>query len=177
MILAVDIGYHDGGARCAGVLFETWQSTQPARVIQVARQDVAPYIPGAFYQRELPCIHDVLAQVAEPLTCIIIDGYVTLGADQRAGLGQKLWESLDPPVPVIGVAKTWFDGTPDEAHLLRGQSKAPLYVTAIGMTLDAAKAHIASMAGPFRIPAMLKLVDQASRGSLQNDPPVLANST
>lgn len=47
-------------------------------------REIAPYQPGEFYRRELPCLLAVLAcgPVAE---VIVVDGYVWLGPE-RAGL-------------------------------------------------------------------------------------------
>ena len=48
--------------------------------------------------------------------------------------------------------------------IYRGDSAKPLFVTAVGMTLEEAKAHIASMHGEHRIPTLLRRVDQLCRG-------------
>ena len=39
---------------------------------------VKPYRPGAFYERELPCIAAVLSLVRTPLDVVVVDGYVEL---------------------------------------------------------------------------------------------------
>ena len=44
---------------------------------------VAPYEPGAFYKRELPCLMRLLDEVDRALEAVVVDGYVTLGPDQR----------------------------------------------------------------------------------------------
>ena len=168
MILAVDVAYDDSRASVAGVLFKSWGSPQPEQVVSLMLDGVAAYQPGAFYLRELPCISRLLADVQQPLSAIVIDGYVQLGQDQHAGLGLHLWHSLNEQVPVIGVAKTWFKDTPEHCQLLRGKSNTPLYVTAAGLDLTVAKAHIASMAGAHRIPALLKLVDQQCRAGISS---------
>ncbi len=166
MILAVDVAYQDSWACVAGVLFKNWDSPQPEQVLSLMLDGVADYQPGAFYLRELPCITRLLAEVKHPLSAIVIDGYVQLGQDQHAGLGLHLWHSLNQQIPVIGVAKTWFKDTPENCQLLRGKSSNPLYITAAGMDLEKVKAHIASMAGQHRIPALLKLVDQQCRAGV-----------
>ena len=145
MILAVDVAYDDSRASVAGVLFKSWGSPQPEQVVSLMLDDVQ-----------------------QPLSAIVIDGYVQLGQDQHAGLGLHLWHSLNEQVPVIGVAKTWFKDTPEHCQLLRGKSNTPLYVTAAGLDLTVAKAHIASMAGAHRIPALLKLVDQQCRAGISS---------
>ena len=65
---------------------------------------------------------------------------------------------------MIGVAKRSFKDTPEQCELFSGDSTKPLFVTAVGMTLGEAKAHIASMHGEHRIPTLLKRVDQLCRG-------------
>jgi len=130
-------------------------------------QDVAEYEPGQFYKRELPCIAKLLDEITRlevVLDCIVIDGYVWLGSPERGGLGAHLYDHLQGSLPIIGVAKSEFVGTPDETRLLRGDSIKPLFVTTAGIVLDAAKAHIAAMHGKFRMPDLLKLVDGLSRG-------------
>jgi deoxyribonuclease V len=164
MILAVDVSYVNGKAVAAGVLCEKWESDAPAAELVVEIDDVAEYVPGQFYQRELPCIQKLIDKVAQPVECIVIDGYVTLGETKRPGLGMHLWEALDTKVKVIGVAKSRFQGTSDDAELCRGASKTPLYITAAGLSLDEAKLCIERMAGEYRIPTLLKRADQLSRG-------------
>ena len=164
MIFAVDIGYREDVALSAGLVFADWASDAPAQQIVYQMQVASDYIPGEFYRRELPCILALLGHLAEKPDTIVIDGYVSLGDDQRPGLGMKLWDALGGTTPVIGVAKTSFAETPPETQVFRGGSKMSLFVTAVGLPLEAAKANILAMAGPFRIPTLLKRVDQLSRG-------------
>ena len=42
------------------------------------------------------------------------------------------------------------------ALILRGRSRCPLYVTAVGMDLAEAAGHIQAMHGPYWIPTLLK---------------------
>ena len=167
MILATDVQYHPGGgATAAGVLFQDWTSGTPDRQIVAQVSAVAPYRPGAFFERELPCLMAVLDQMSAAPSCVIVDGYVTLGAEGRDGLGAHLHRALGGRVPVLGVAKSRFDGTPPEAEILRGRSSQPLFVTAIGMPGPDACACIARMHGPHRIPTLLRRVDRLARGDL-----------
>jgi deoxyribonuclease V len=48
--------------------------------------------------------------------------------------------------------------------VFRGQSSRPLYVTAAGMAVTDAAALVGAMAGRFRLPDALKLVDRLARG-------------
>ena len=77
-------------------------------------------------------------------------------------MGQHLYDALQGRSVVVGVAKTPFRDTPG-AEVLRGHSRNPLYVTAVGIDETEARDCIAHMHGPHRIPAMLKLVDELSR--------------
>jgi deoxyribonuclease V len=165
VILAVDVGYNARGAQAAGVLFERWDSEAPAREVKAGIGPVAEYVPGQFYRRELPCILELLARLDADPECIVIDGYVRLGAEQGPGLGHRLWTSLGCRIPVIGVAKTYFHGTPAESELYRGASARPLYITSAGMPLDQAKDRILSMHGAHRVPTLLKAVDALSRSA------------
>jgi deoxyribonuclease V len=165
MILAVDVAYAGDTARAAGVLFESWESSTFTRVLTTEMSPVAEYVPGQFYLRELPCILKLLEQIDESLECIVIDGYVTLGETQKPGLGMKLWESMKGGIPVIGVAKSEFRGTPESAKVYRGGSSRPLFVTAIGVPLDEAKARITRMSGQFQMPDLLRTVDRVARGT------------
>jgi deoxyribonuclease V len=163
MIIAVDVGYFESRARAVGVLFKCWYSDQIDSVIETWIDAVDEYIPGEFFRRELPCILKVIVQVSAPLDAIVIDGYVTLGDPPHPGLGMKLWEALGGKVPIIGVAKSFFACTADEARLLRGGSDRPLFVTAVGMPLVEAKQAIAMMKGKYRMPDFLKHADTLSR--------------
>lgn len=167
MKLAVDVQYReDVAAQAAGLLFDGWADPAPVASVTVQIADLAPYRPGAFYARELPCLLALLDRLETPPEVIVIDGYVTLGAECQPGLGAHLFDALKAKVPVIGVAKTWFRGTPETAELRRGASARPLYVTAAGMTQEAAKAHIAAMHGAHRMPTLLAEVDRLARAGL-----------
>jgi deoxyribonuclease V len=146
-------------------VFPAWESDAVERIIVKELDNVAPYEAGLFYKRELPCILSLLEDIDQALEAIVIDGYVTLGESKQPGLGRYLYESIGKSVPVIGVAKTEFVGTPGECRVFRGKSRSPLYVTTIGMPLAEARAHIEEMHGKHRIPTLLKRVDEISRGS------------
>jgi deoxyribonuclease V len=163
MIAALDVQYDDANAAavCAAVVFTDWSDVGPQSEHVVRTTGVAPYEPGSFYKRELPCLRSILAELPLAPSTIVIDGYVMLG--DRPGLGMHLWEALDRRTRVIGVAKTRFHAATAQ-ELLRGGSLSPLYVTAVGLDVGIAAANIAAMAGPNRIPRLLKRVDQLARG-------------
>jgi deoxyribonuclease V len=162
MIACVDVDYRDDAAQAACVLVRDWTDADSAGVHVERIAGVAPYQPGQFYRRELPCLLAVLAKVKEPLDAVIVDGYVWL-RDGTPGLGAHLYEALGGKVPVIGVAKTRFASAAAEA-VIRGTSRRPLFVTAAGMDLAEAADRVRRMHGPFRIPTALRNVDQLCRG-------------
>lgn len=166
MILAIDVAYHGDLARVAGLLFPTWDSEQAAHQIALDNIPAAEYMPGQFYRRELPCIAALLEQIEQTIDCIVIDGYVSLGANATPGLGMKLWEFMHGSTPIIGVAKTEFMGTPENAKIFRGGSARPLFISVVGMELEVAKAAVLSMKGKYRMPNLLKQVDSLARGHL-----------
>ncbi|MBR9861429.1 endonuclease V [bacterium] len=164
MLLAVDIYYHsDNSATCIGVLFN-WTDLEPKKVIKEHLDSVEPYVPGSFYLRELPCILEIVKNVdLKTLEAIIIDGHVYL-KDDEPGLGAHLYNTLDHKVPIIGVAKRKYFAHSDLSRaILRGMSKTPLYITSIGLDIDEAKRKILDMPGTFRIPHMLKTLDQLTK--------------
>jgi deoxyribonuclease V len=163
MILAVDVDYRTAGAVAAGVLFRTWTDCAPARALRTRLDAVAPYVPGQFYKRELPCILALVKCLARLPAVLVVDGYVYLGRERRPGLGKYLYNALNGRAAVVGVAKSRFKGTPTAAKVLRGGSRRPLYVTALGMSATEARRHVVSMCGAHRVPRLLRVVDQLSR--------------
>lgn len=162
MMACVDVDYREHESVAACVLFSHWTSALADAEWIERLPPPEPYQPGEFYRRELPCLLQVL-QRAPVLQAVVIDGYVWLDADSRPGLGSHLYESLQRKVPVIGVAKTAFRGATFAMSVLRGESQSPLYVTAAGMRVELAAAGVQRMHGPYRLPTLLKRVDQLAR--------------
>ena len=152
MIVCTDVDYRpDGSARAAALLVAEWSDAQPLGEWTRHVDGVEPYLPGEFFRRELPCLLAVLEQVlqvAGPLSAVVIDGYVTLDAAGTPGLGAHLYAALGEAVPVIGVAKTAFRGSPHALAVCRGGSRSALYVTAVGMEPGEATRAVQAMAGP-----------------------------
>ncbi|MCB1487824.1 MAG: endonuclease V [Bauldia sp.] len=166
--LATDVHYDgDGRAVAAGIAFADWTSDRIARTEIVPIADVAPYRPGHFYERELPCLLTLLERLDPLPATILVDGYVTLGTDGRDGLGAHLHRALDGRVPVIGIAKTRFAGTPAGTEIYRGRSTRPLYVTSRGIALDEAKRLVRAMHGRNRLPTLVAAADRACREASQ----------
>lgn len=163
MIAAVDVAYGSHGAAAACVLFQAFGDAAPASVHVARIADVAPYEPGAFYKRELPCVLAVLRACGATPGVIVIDGYVWLSAERRPGLGAHLFEALGGAAVVVGVAKTGFMGSEFAEAVLRGGSTRPLFVTAAGADAAEAAGWIRTMHGGHRLPTLLKQVDRLCR--------------
>jgi len=160
----LDVQYNgDENAVVACLGFENWEDEKALYAKQHFVEDILPYVPGAFYQRELPCLLEALKDL-DDIECIVVDGYVWLDEESHKGLGLHLYEALEKKVPIIGVAKAKFGNTPKVCELLRGESVKPLYITAKDMSLEEAKKAIASMHGKYRFPTLLKEVDSLARG-------------
>lgn len=95
---------------------------------------------------------------------IIVDGYVTLNDEGKTGLGGYLYEALDQKYPVIGIAKNEFN-TPDSQRrcIYRGETKTALFFTAKGADVEDIRLKVEQMHGSFRMPVLLKKLDQLSR--------------
>ena len=167
MKLAVDIFYSGKQAYVAGVSFSSWQDSSPLNIYSCRVSDVAEYVPGQFYKRELPCILTLLDQFKIEAAYIMVDGYVYLGDHEQPGLGKHLYDALNEKVKVIGVAKKPYLTPDPESEVHRGESKIPLYVTSVGVHPEEAKSIVKQMHGPYRIPTLLKKVDQVSRTGQQ----------
>ena len=163
MILAVDVHYMGRKARIAGVLFENWDDDHPCEVVMSTVSDIEQYKPGEFYKRELPCVLKLLGDHEIRPDCIVVDGFVYLDGVTKAGLGKHLYDALEGRVNVIGVAKKPFKDISGYFAVYRGRSDKPLYVTSEGIEIETAKKLVATMSGRFRVPTLLKMVDQACR--------------
>lgn len=161
LIAAVDVDYRDPGAVAAGVWFRGWSAPEVETELVTRIETVAEYQPGEFYRRELPCLLAVLER-GPAAEVVVVDGYVWLGPG-RPGLGAHLFDALGEGTVVIGVAKTRFAGASEAVPVYRGESRSPLYVTAAGVGVTEAAGWITRMTGPYRVPEMLKRVDQLAR--------------
>jgi deoxyribonuclease V len=172
MIVCVDVAYEDGldgttRATAAAVVLDRWDAPRGVAEHVCRIDEVANYVPGEFYERELPCVLAILDHVELPVDVVVIDGYVVLDGAGRRGLGGHLHEALGGRVPVVGVAKNPFHDNPAALEILRGGSRRPLYVTALGVDPQVAAAHVREMHGRHRLPTMLKRVDRLCRDGAQ----------
>jgi len=163
MFFCTDVHYSGDTALAAALGFRHSSDPHPARSYTKLCEDIEPYVPGSFYKRELPCLLAVLENcAADPIDAVIVDGHVWLG-EGEPGLGHHLWRALGERIPVVGIAKARFrDGVAHE--VLRGSSKQPLFVSAVGRDVAEAVAFLEKMHGPHRIPTLLTQVDQLCRG-------------
>lgn len=165
MILTIDVHYKATYAKTVLLFFENWQSETPSNVVTHITKDVMEYEPGSFYKRELPCIMNALQTVSlDKVEIIIIDGHIYVDNEGKYGLGGHLYEALDKKFPIIGMAKTSFQSnTETVVEILRGSSKNPLFVSAIGLDKELAAQNIKYMFGAYRLPYLLKLMDQITK--------------
>ncbi len=164
MLLVTDTYYNQKSAKVVGALFD-WSDTTPKKLITINYNKVLPYESGKFYKRELPCILKLLEEIdIAILEAITIDGHCYTSNQKDFGLGAHLWKSLDYRVPIIGIAKNSFHNTEKvTTAIIRGVSKKPLYISSIGYDLKLAVKNVKKMKGNYRIPDILKIVDQETR--------------
>jgi len=161
-ILAVDVFYTTTFSRAAGILFSDFRDQTYTNSQILNFPPSAPYIPGQFYKRELPCVLPFLNSFDPDI--IIVDGFVWLGKDKRPGLGARLWEELNKKKIIIGVAKSKFqDCEYSSVPILRGQSKNPLWVSSAGVDSIVAADWIGDMYGDYRLPKLLKDLDRLTK--------------
>lgn len=168
MILAVDVHYRNEFAKVVAVEFDEWTDRTPEKIHEEIVEQVEEYVAGEFYKRELPCILAILKKVDQTeLTAIIVDGYVQLDDDGKAGLGMYLYEALAQKIPVVGVAKRGFrDNVKHVLQIKRGKSENPLYVTSVGIALENAADKVKNMFGKYRMPDLLRILDQKTKESV-----------
>lgn len=161
-IACFDVYYHQDWARACCIIFKI---KPQEKIISQYIERIRPihaYIPGEFYKRELPCLLRVYDRVREDIDLAVIDGFVFVEGAKK-GLGGHLYKALDEKIPVIGVAKTFYQGCRNYIKLYRGKSQRPLFISSIGLDLNFAAELIKNLAGENRIPDILKKVDRLTR--------------
>jgi deoxyribonuclease V len=159
-----DVGYADDAAVVGCLGIAEFEDAVPVDEWVVEVSPVGPYVPGQFWMRELDPLLCGVGAAPIDLSVCVIDAYVDLGEDQTPGLGRILYERTG--IPVIGVAKSRYPGTPAECEVRRGSSMRPLYVSAAGFDPDEAKGCVERMAGGGRVPTMIRRADLLSRGAM-----------
>ena len=165
LIACLDVQYADPRAAAACVALPSWQASEPEECGVRASDNVMPYEPGAFYRRELPCIEEVLKALRRVPEILVVDGYVWLGHEKK-GLEAYLFEVRQSLGAVVGIAKSRFVGAEPVGEVFRGQSRRPLFFSAVGMELAEACARIEEMYGKFRVPWAMSEVDRLAREHL-----------
>lgn len=162
----IDVGYgaDEHRALAACVVAQRWDDAEPVEVAVTTIDEVRPYTPGRFYERELPCALAVLERLRAPVRVVVVDGYAVLDEHGTPGLGAHLHAALGGHTPVVGVAKTAYRGSGFATPVRRGTSQRPLFVTAVGIDVALAARWVTGMHGAHRIPTLLGLVDHLARG-------------
>ncbi|MCA9014113.1 MAG: hypothetical protein KDA77_02165, partial [Planctomycetaceae bacterium] len=72
MNLVLDVHYHDDdSATVAGILFQEWEADHLEATLVKQILQVAPYEPGSFFKRELPCLLELIHDIDRPLDVIV----------------------------------------------------------------------------------------------------------
>ena len=165
MILCTDVAYGSKSAIAAGVLFDNWGAEEPLSTHLCCIDSVHPYRSGHFYERELPCLLELLKGINRKLSMILVDGFVWLGPP-KPGLRRYLHLALDQKIPIVGIAKNSFANNDLAIPVYRGNSQKALWVTSTGVDSSVAAEGVKSMHGEYRNPTLLKLVDRLCRDGL-----------
>lgn len=165
MILAFDTYYYENKAKTVCLGFKDWGVEKSYQIFSETISDIAEYVSGEFYKRELPCILSLLSKIdLKEVNLIIIDGFVFLNDENKFGLGAYLYKALNEEIPIIGVAKRDFASIEkSRKKIFRGISKNPLFITSIGIDLNLASKKIEEMNGEYRIPSLLKELDKLTK--------------
>lgn len=155
----LDVGYKNERAFISCVQFLNWYDDHPSAKRLTHLDIQAKYVPGRFFERELPCLLFALKQETVEFEVIVIDGFVHLKPPLKKGLGYYLYESMPYSAAVIGVAKNPLKVADSYVPVLRGKSCKPLFVSSINFSTDRAAELIKNMHGPFRLPTLIKMAD------------------
>lgn len=99
-IAALDVGYRTAGALGAGVLFRGWRADRAVAEATVKAATVAEYVPGEFFQRELPILLSILKELPQEPNHIVVDGYVCLTHARTAESVRSSRRQISPIVSV-----------------------------------------------------------------------------
>ena len=170
LIACLDVAYSAVASVAACALIDDWEAPTPTGVHAFHRlESPADYQAGQFFLRELPLLLELLSCLKSPISVVVVDGYVWLSGDGKAGLGAHLFDRLGGACPVIGVAKTRYRGDTWSSEVFRAASKRPLLVTSVGIDTAQAAACLQKMHGEHRIPTLLKFADRLARDGLRSN--------
>ncbi|GAK59480.1 putative endonuclease V [Candidatus Vecturithrix granuli] len=167
MNACLDVHYLPTTAWAAAVIFNDWTDSKPLNQYTVFVQGCGAYEPGKLYLRELKPLMAVIERIKEPIHVYLIDAYCYLSSENEPGLGAYVYTAIGGRSAIIGVAKNRFRRSHHATEVFRGNSKRPLYVTSIGLSQEDAASRISAMSGEFRIPTLLKFVDQLARKGMK----------
>ena len=175
MILALDSYYKDDICNTSYVIFDEQNGEALVHTDTIYTKVTSEYIPGEFYKRELPGIIQIIEKLInekpdlwDKISVIITDSFLKLKTDvmEWDGLGiylSKYLKSKGCEKVIWGVAKSKFGDCDKISELVcRGESEKPLFVQSTVDNKIAANA-VKHFNGKYRIPDMLKKVDQLSR--------------
>lgn len=165
MIAAFDSYYSNEVQKTVCLIFSNWIHPRIEKTLTGFHKIEDTYHAGEFYKRELPGIMQLIKHPDfVDVDTIIVDAFVWLDDEGTPGLGARLHEAIDKKIPVVGVAKTDFATVHhSKREVLRGSSRRPLYISAIGLDPDLAADHIRNLPGSYRIPDILKKLDQLTK--------------
>ncbi len=164
MVVVIDADYNEEtrDGHVAGIVARDILAEKEDAVVTAMVHDIADYVPGQFYKRELQSVEAIIDQLkVEDIDLIVVDGYADSGTTEHA-LGTFVFEKYQ--IPVIGIGKNKYDRCIlTDLEVYRGESKKPLYVTSKGMDNEEAKRLVKNMAGEFRLPYFVKYADNRAR--------------
>lgn len=172
--LIFDVFYDEkkGTAKAAALEFNSLLDKTPLAEYVDVSPIASEYIPRKFYKRELPAIMSLLEhqvgidKLRTEYDTLIVDGLYKLG-EKYPGLGEHLKDCLKNTygidIEVIGIAKTHFEGCESVSDkVFRGKTATrPLWVN--GSSNKNYHSLVENMAGTYRIPTLIKLVDSLCR--------------
>ena len=84
MIAAVDVHYDEAArrGRAAAVVFDAWEDGEAAGEYVAEVENVADYVPGEFYRRELPCLMAVMGKIGLKVDVVVVVVRLTVDARQ-----------------------------------------------------------------------------------------------
>jgi len=162
----LDVHYTENLAVTACVEFGSWIDRDPTAIYVSAIDCFGDYVPGRFFEREMPCLLDALNRIRKTFDILVIDGFVHLKPPVIKGLGYHLAEAMPYPVAVIGVAKNPLKLADQYVEVLRGRSRKPLFLSSIHIPVHRAADLLKGMFGAYRIPRLIKIADQVARAGV-----------
>lgn len=165
MVVIIDADYNEETrtGHVAGIVARDILAEKEEYVLTAIVTEIADYISGQFYRRELKSVKSIIEQMKkEEIDLIVIDGYADSGTEEHA-LGTFVFEEYN--IPVIGIGKNKYNRCVlENLEVYRGKkSQKPLYVTSKGMDNEKAKELVKQMAGENRLPYFVKLADNRAR--------------